>query len=56
MNVVAEWFRRLVYLFNRSRHDATLRAELLMAISFVACLLPAIRVAAVNPATALRHD
>jgi putative ABC transport system permease protein len=31
-------------------------AALLMAISFVACLVPAIRVAAVNPATALRHD
>jgi putative ABC transport system permease protein len=31
-------------------------AALLLAISFVACLVPAIRVAAVNPATALRHD
>jgi putative ABC transport system permease protein len=31
-------------------------SALLLAISFVACLVPAIRVAAVNPATALRHD
>ncbi len=28
MNVIAEWFRRLAYLFNRSRHDAALRAEM----------------------------
>jgi len=28
----------------------------LMAVAFFACLVPAIRVAAVNPATALRHD
>jgi ABC-type antimicrobial peptide transport system permease subunit len=31
-------------------------SALLTAISFVACLVPAIRVAAVNPATARRHD
>jgi ABC-type lipoprotein release transport system permease subunit len=31
-------------------------SALLMTICFVACLVPAIRVAAVNPATALRHD
>ena len=28
MNVIAEWFRRLAYLLNRSRHDAALRAEM----------------------------
>ena len=28
MNVIGEWFRRLAYLFNRSRHDAALRVEM----------------------------
>ena len=28
MNFLAEWFRRLAYLFNRSRHDAALRVEM----------------------------
>jgi putative ABC transport system permease protein len=31
-------------------------AILLVAVAFAACLVPALRVAAVNPATALRHD
>jgi predicted permease len=31
-------------------------AALLIAIAFVACLVPALRVATVNPAAALRHD
>ena len=31
-------------------------ALLIAAIAFVACLVPALRVAAVNPATVLRHD
>lgn len=31
-------------------------AALLLAIALAACILPAIRVAGVNPATALRHD
>jgi predicted permease len=31
-------------------------SALLMAVAFFACLVPALRVAAVNPATALRHD
>ena len=28
MSVIAEWFRRVAYLLNRSRHDAALRAEM----------------------------
>ena len=28
MDLIAEWFRRLAYLFKRSRHDAALRAEM----------------------------
>jgi putative ABC transport system permease protein len=31
-------------------------AAIITAIAFLACLLPALRVASVNPATALRHD
>ena len=31
-------------------------AALLLAIALAACVLPAIRVARVNPAAALRHD
>jgi putative ABC transport system permease protein len=47
---------RLSGLFTPDPATITAIAVLLLAIALVACLVPALRVARVNPANALRHD
>ena len=48
--------RRLSGVFTPDAATFAAIVALLLAIALVACLVPALRVARVNPATALRHD
>ena len=48
--------RRVSTLFIPDALTFTAIVALLLTIAFAACLVPAVRVACVNPATALRHD
>jgi predicted permease len=50
------WLRRLSSFFAPHAFAVAEIAGLLLAIALLACLVPALRVARVNPATALRHD
>ena len=50
------YLRRLSSLFTPNVASFATIVGLLMAIALVACLVPALRVARVNPATALRHN
>jgi ABC-type antimicrobial peptide transport system permease subunit len=48
--------RRVSTLFIPDAVTFTAIVALLLTITIAACLVPAVRVACVNPATALRHD
>ena len=48
--------RRLSSLFTPDAATIAVIVVLLLAVALLACLVPALRVARVNPATALRHD
>lgn len=54
--LLASWLPNLPTTFGASPATLVGTSALLLAIALLACVVPAIRVAGVNPATALRHD